>query len=122
MTGTQFPINIDDRLYQAIAKLSEQQKEDLLEFIRKLPFEKRILQRKKYFAEVSYADHSRSANGFIQNISDSGFYIEPNGPFPLYQKLTFTFDHPSLNKHIKVSGEIVRRDQKGMGVRLSESI
>lgn len=122
MTHTHAPTNVDDRLYQAISMLSENQKEDLLVFINKLPFEKRSHQRKKYFTEVSYADIDCLATGFIQNISESGFYIEANSRFVLNEKLSFIFEHPTPKKPIKVTGEVVRKDQNGIGVRLAENI
>lgn len=119
------PTNIDDQLFTAISRLSGGQKQELLKLINDLQFkksEKRIHRRKKHLAQITYATPTRSVNGFIQDISECGVYIEPNGPFAEGQLITLTFEHPSENRPIKIAGKIVRRGLKGIGVRFGEPI
>ena len=59
---------------------------------------------------------TRSVIGFIQDISVGGLSIEPDGPFSKGQEITLTFRHPSGHGHVKISGKIVRKDHKGIGV------
>jgi hypothetical protein len=115
------PASIRVRLKAAIYQLFKFNKEKLFTVIENLQLEKRIHPRKKHFAEVCYADGNRSVNGFIQDISVGGLSVEPDGPFSKGQEITLTFMHPS-GGHIKISGKIVRKDHKGIGVEFSKRI
>jgi hypothetical protein len=116
------PTDIRDRLKAAISQLFKFKREDLLGIIEGLQLEKRENERKKYCAEVCYADGNRAVNAFIQDISVSGLSIEPDGPFSLGQEITLTFMHPSGAGHIKISGKIARKDSKGIGVEFDKKV
>jgi Tfp pilus assembly protein PilZ len=120
--GDNSPNSIRDRLKAAINQLFEFQKEKFFSAIDDLQLEKRLSPRKKHFSEVCYADSNRSVNAFIQDISVGGLSIEPDGPFSKGQEITLTFMHPSGSKQIKITGKIVRKDQKGIGVAFSKKI
>jgi hypothetical protein len=84
--------------------------------------DKRKYPRVGYSADVVYSDNMRLAQGFIVNISPGGLYIEPDSPFTVGQKLTLTFEHPNDKTQVKVEGEIVRSDKRGIGVRFFETL
>ncbi|MBW2369634.1 MAG: PilZ domain-containing protein [Deltaproteobacteria bacterium] len=111
-----------ETLMATIKKLSESEQEYLLYVIQDWIKDKRKYPRVDYSADVVYSDDARLAQGFIVNISPGGLYIEPDSPFTVGKRLTLTFEHPKDQTQIKVAGEIVRSDQKGIGVRFYETI
>jgi hypothetical protein len=117
-----FPSNIRDRLKAALSQLFNFKKANLFAHIDDFQLEKRAYQRNKHFTEVCYADNRRSVIGFIQNISAGGLSIEPVGPFFEGQEITLTFKPPSGRGHVKISGKIVRKDHKGIGVQFTNKI
>jgi hypothetical protein len=116
------PANINDRLKEAISHIFNFKEKKLVNMVNTLQLEKRESDRKKHFAEVCYADGDRSADGFIQDISSGGLSIEPDGPFTKGQVITLTFMHPSGEDFIKITGKIVRKDKRGLGVQFSKQI
>jgi hypothetical protein len=73
--------------------------------------------RKPVFTVVDYATQGHAYKDFIRNISPGGVYIETPMPFSVGQELSLTFALPTYEKHIKISGEIVRVDSQGIGVK-----
>ncbi len=59
---------------------------------------------------------------FIQDISNGGVYIQTDGRFFLGQQITLTFSIPKTREEQKVSGEIVRVDSQGIGVKFNEPL
>jgi Tfp pilus assembly protein PilZ len=111
------------RLIDLIMDMPEDEQEDLLAQI-----EERILQkevrdhfRKPFFMSVNYATCERSYNDFIKDISAGGLFIETRRPFSIGQDIVLTFPFPEDRKHIKISGEIVRTTENGIGVRFRMS-
>ena len=69
----------------------------------------------------------RSSNGvifiyFIQNISNSGIFIQTDGGFHINQQIILTFSLPKVEKDITVSGKVVRVNSLGIGVKFDELI
>jgi PilZ domain len=114
--------NIDERLNRSISTLSAHQKEKLLALCEDLQKDRRKQPRTRHVAEVIYADAHRSASGFIQNISAGGLYIEPESVLDTGGKITLTFDHPDGKGHIKITGNIVRKDPKGFAIKFTDAI
>lgn len=116
------PVNVNERLKDAISHIFNFKKEKIADLVGDLQLEKRESDRKPYCAEVCYTDNKRIAEGFIQNISEGGISIEPDGPFAKGQIITLTFTHPSGESFIKITGKIVRKDGKGLGIKFSRNI
>ena len=72
--------------------------------------------------EVDFVIQDRAYRGFIFNISDGGAYIETRETFSVGQKLVLAFPSPNSKKHVKKTGEIIRTDKNGIGVKFEESL
>ena len=66
---------------------------------------------------VEYVAQGRAYTDFIRNISRNGMFIETHWPFMSGEKLSLTFNPPEIKRSIKISGEIVRINPKGIGVK-----
>ena len=116
------PESITSQLIDAINKLSESQQEYLLQAVKDWINDHREYPRKECQADVIYSDNNRLAQGMIINISSCGLYLQPDSPFEVGQEITLTFEHPFAKKQLKVDGEIIRSDEKGIGVKFDRSI
>ena len=65
-------------------------------------------------AEFHYGDWSY--DGLISNISLSGVFLETKGPFSVGKEVQVALFSPTLNRGCQLSGVIVRRDSKGIGI------
>lgn len=116
------PESVTNQLIDTIRKLSESQQEYLLQAVKDWINDNREYPRKDCQADVKYSDNNRLAQGMIVNISAGGLYLSPDSPFEVGQAITLTFEHPFAKKQLKVDGEIIRRDEKGIGVKFDQSI
>lgn len=111
-----------DQLIEVIGQLSQPQQEYLLEAIKKWIKDDRNYPRIDYCAEVVYSDNKRMSSGVTRNISATGVFIEPAGPFSVGREIIMTLEHPASGKPIKVSGKVARKDKKGIGIRFDRQI
>ena len=111
------------RLMDLIMDMPEEEQKDLLARLEEniLQQEVRDHLRKPFFMNVNYATCERSYNDFIKDISAGGLFIETRRPFSIGQDIVLTFPFPEDRKHVKISGEIVRTTEKGIGVRFKMS-
>jgi hypothetical protein len=115
-------------LLELIVGMSEAESRALLAELQKRrqpkeePEEKRKHPRRKTFIHVDCLGKKCAFTDFIQNISDSGLYIETQMPLFLNQELSMFFSPQQSEKPIKIIGKIVRIDSKGIGVQLHELI
>jgi len=114
--------SVINQLIEIIRRLSESQQEYLLQAVNDWINDHREYPRKECQADVLYSDKNRVTQGMIVNISAGGLYLQPDSPFEVGQIITLTFEHPFAKKQVKVEGEIVRSDQKGIGVKFSQNI
>ena len=84
--------------------------------------EKRKHPRKKTFIHVDCSGKKCAFTDFIQNISDSGLYIETQMFLSVNQELSMSFFPTTSEDPIKIIGNIVRIDSKGIGVQLHERL
>ena len=54
---------------------------------------------------------------FIQDISAGGVFIETHMPFSVRQQVSLAFALPDYQKHVKITGEIVRSSPEGIAVK-----
>ena len=112
-------------LFDIICHLSEDERRELLEVLEKEQLSKFTVKREhsrkhsKIPVELSIDDFPFTH--FTQNISKSGAFIETNLPFQKNKELLMTFKPPS-NDTIKIKGEIVRTESKGIGVKFHNPI
>jgi hypothetical protein len=112
----------------------------IIDIILKMPFEhrRRLLEdlnesqginsrkhnRKECLMDVQYAANDRIFNGFINNISSQGAFIEC--PKETLKKLSFgqpvtlTFNHPDQTKPVKATGEVARLADSGFGISFDD--
>jgi CheY-like chemotaxis protein len=57
---------------------------------------------------------------FLRDISLGGAYIETEQPIKVGQKIILTLSYPKLEPECAIDGHVVRRDQKGIGVRFDK--
>ena len=57
---------------------------------------------------------------YMRDISEGGAYIETEQPIKVGQRLTMSLSSPVLERTYAISGTVVRRDPKGIGVRFKD--
>ena len=106
------------RLVELFEKLQENEQLALLrELEERLSKGKRAHVRKPFFMVVDYATEDGNYRDFIQDISMGGLFIETSIPFLVGKEISLTFPLPSISKHIKIAGEIVRVTDQGIGIK-----
>ena len=79
--------------------------------------EKRRHPRIPCFVAVEYVAQGRAYTEFIRDTSRGGMFIETYWPFMIGETLSVTFSPPDKKRPIKISGEVVRTNPKGIGVK-----
>ena len=113
---------VNDELSKTIKLLPEHQQEQLLIIAKSFLDEKRKHQRQTYIIHIDYSDKNRLERGIIQNISAGGICIQPSVSFMAGQSIIMTFNYPDSTSPIKIKGNIVWKDEKGMGIKFDEEI
>jgi len=114
------------RLFELIFEMTETESRALKEELEKKQQpehgqkERRKHPRKKTFIHVDCSGNKCAFTDFIQNISDSGLYIETQMPLFTDQELSMTLSPPGAESPIKIVGKIVRVDSRGIGVKFDE--
>jgi hypothetical protein len=114
------------RLFELIFEMTEAESRALKEELEKKQqpehdqTERRRHPRKKTFIHVDCSGNKCAFTDFIQNISDSGLYIETQIPLFTDQALSMTLSPPGAEGSIKIIGKIVRVDSRGIGVEFDE--
>jgi uncharacterized protein (TIGR02266 family) len=110
-------VSVFDRLFEIIMSMSEDQQRELLTQLEERAIDgKRKHYRKPFFMVVDYATEDRAYKDFIQNISFGGVFIETQMPFSVGQEVSLTFPLPDYQKYIKITGEVARTTEQGIGV------
>lgn len=112
---------ITARLFGLILKLPlEERKKMLSELEARQNPSKRDYPRKQYFMSVQYVINERLYDGFIKNISPAGIFIEAphedTSDIKTGDPVILSFKHPDSNDQVKIRGDVVRRDEAGLGV------
>ncbi len=78
--------------------------------------EKRFYPRKPCFFPVNYATSDRAYQEFIQDISNSGAFVETRHLLAVGQNLSITFSLPGSQGNIKIKGSVARIAPHGIGI------
>ncbi len=119
---------IRGRLFELIFDMNEADSRALKEELQKKQQsepeqkEKRKHPRKKTFIHIDCSGNKCAFTDFIQNISDSGLYIETQIPLFTDQELSMNFSPPGAKDPIKIIGKVVRVGSRGIGVQFDELI
>ncbi len=109
---------VTSRLFALIGKMSDEERQGLLDEIETRPFlKKRRHHRKPYFSVVDYSAQEYPFVDFIQNIAAEGIFISTSTPFSFGQEVSLSFPLPISQEHITIPGEIVRIEEEGVGVK-----
>lgn len=111
------------RLISLILKMSPAEILEILKLVEEKELEKkRRSPRINYFMEVDYVVGDRAFNGYINNISVDGVFIETSETFQKNSVITLTFALPNSQGHIRVAGKIVRTTPEGIGIAFDMDI
>lgn len=120
-------IEITSRLMNMILEMKPEEQMDLL----------KLLDEKGYGGSRRYVRHHLAKPwavffelgkdqtvhaDFIQDISRCGMFIESSRSFNVGDKITVRFEVPTSRKIYKILGEIVRLQEKGMGVKFIQQM
>ena len=107
------------RLVELITDMSDGEQRDLLEQLEEGQItEKREHARKRYIVSVDYVTPEGIQSGSLQNISVGGLLLQTSeiSTFSFGQKIRLKVPYPNRQKHIEITGEVVRIDSQGIGV------
>lgn len=115
---------VNAHLLELISNMSQDETQELIGELEKKQktkaSEKRKHPRKQAFIIADCSAPNCSFSDFIQNISAGGLFIETSIPVFMNQELTVTFTLPKTQDPIKMTGKVVRSDQKGVAVAFNE--
>jgi len=110
--------NIRSRMMELISHISEDQQRALLNQLEAYQQgNRREHERTPCFIPVDYATQDQVFKGFIQDISAGGLFIKPRTSFSVGEDITLAFSPPNCQEPIKIKGEIVRSNRRGIGVK-----
>lgn len=116
-------LNIEKRIANLVSGLSHEKKQLLLDMIVEWQQkEQRNDPRIPCLIAVDYSTDRRAYRDFIQDLSKGGLFIETREPFKLEQVVSLTFTMPKTESHFKISGRIVRIDERGIAVELEKKL
>jgi len=84
--------------------------------------EKRKHPRKPCSIIVDYATQDKAFRDYIRDISKGGVFIETTNFFSAGQEFIMTFSIPNQEKPFRFIGEVVRTDDRGVGVRFKRKV
>ena len=109
---------LTDQIIELVKKMSEHEQRTLLKDLEESLFRgKREHIRKPFSMVVDYSTEDRAYKDFIQDISAGGVFIETHMPFSVRQQVSLSFALPDYQKHVKITGEIVRSSPEGIAVK-----
>jgi hypothetical protein len=89
-------------------------------------FIRRKYDRQDYLINIDYTVKNRFYKGFAVNLSASGAFIEsPKSLLPNFSKgdqVILSFDHPTKQEHMKITGEVARIGKAGIGVSFDQAV
>ena len=108
-------------LFHIIVNMPDTEKQCLLDEIKNPDSDQRAHDRKECIISTDFVINERAHRNFVKDISEGGVFIETSAPTgaDVGDKMVQSFS--MLNEQIlfKFSGEIVRVDKKGLGVKFS---
>jgi len=78
--------------------------------------------RKTYSKYINFTTNNRFYMGIIRDISRTGIFIETKGTFSSAQTLMLAIPFSNKKKNVIVSGEVVRSNDEGFGVKFKSKV
>lgn len=117
---------ISQRLFEIISSMPTSEKRDLLDVLEIMHASKssdrRRHNRKAPLTNMDCLMHEIVLKDCIQNISQTGVFIETAHSFSVGQRLSMAILIPGNKKPIQIKGTIVRVDSDGVAVEFDETI
>jgi hypothetical protein len=118
--------DIKDRLFEIISSMADVERRDLLEVLEIMhaskPTERRENQRKSPATNTGFLMHEVVLKDCIQNISQTGAFIETAHSCGVGQRLSMAIHLAGNENPIQLNGTIVRVDAGGVAVEFDEAI
>ena len=107
---------------EKIELLSLLQSQRLLSFLRNWRRrDRRSAPRKPCSMAVTFATQDRVFKDFVRNISAAGVFIETPEALSVGQEITLIFSSPNSLGPVKITGKVVWRVPKGIGVKFTRA-
>ena len=114
---------LTERIIRLVANLSDEKKQMLLEtLIEWQQKEQRSDSRIPCMIAVDYATEKRAYRDFMQDLSKGGVFIETRESLHIGDNLSLTFSMPKSGSNFKMTGQIVRSDDMGIGVEFDTKL
>ncbi len=115
------PEDILDQIDTMIRNLPKEEQFELYKELKSRVREgnQRSSNRKKFFNDIIFTSSRGAHHEFTKDISEGGIFIETPIPFKEGEQLTLTFPLKAHSEHIRLSGEIVRKTDIGIGIKFT---
>ncbi len=115
-------IEITSRLLNIILDMTVEQQLDLLDRLDISGYEGARKHARSYLKNpwvvlIDPEKEKMSYDYFVKDISRCGMFIETSQSFSVGQKIAIKFQVPTSKKVFKIIGEIVRRQENGIGIK-----
>jgi hypothetical protein len=109
-------------LGQKIKKFSDDQKHDVVNFIKSIEKKggKRNTDRRYIKVSVDYSVKDKFYSDTLENISSGGAFIRTTRPIQVGDSTTMVASIPGIDGNVKMKGKIIRRSEEGVGVEFYE--
>jgi hypothetical protein len=109
-------------LGQKIKKFSDDQKHDVVNFIKSIEKKggKRNTDRRYIKVSVDYSVKDKFYSDTLENISSGGAFIRTTKPIQVGDSTTMVAAIPGIDGNIKLKGKIIRRSEEGVGIEFYE--
>jgi hypothetical protein len=78
---------------------------------------KRANERKFYTIPIEFIARGFIHNGVLLNISPGGAFVEYDEVFKIGEKMSLSIPFTKTNKHLNISGEVIRNESQGFAVK-----
>ncbi len=117
-----FKDSLANQLVKRIIDMSDNQRLILLKHLEEIAAEtgngdKRKNPRKDCLINVNMMLQGPRYNSYILDINQYGAYIETNEAFSVGQEMNLTFASPNSRQPLNITGEVIRKDDHGVGVK-----
>lgn len=109
--------NATNVLQKLILDLPDNQLTTLLEDLKEQSLGKRANHRKECMMTTDYVHNDRAYRSFVKDISESGAFVQTKVLFEIGDEIIQSFSLSDKQIPFKFTGEVVRSDQNGIGIR-----
>ncbi len=78
--------------------------------------------RKRFASPIHFSAWNQFYAGLVKDISRGGIFIKSQDKFPVGQELTLVIPSPTTDKSLILSGEVVRINPEGFGVKFKRKL